>query len=350
MLPQPFSSPPQRRRRALPIAALALAAALLLAACGPGGPRLLVADFRGDATALRIVDPLELDAPGEPLAVIAHAGWDPVGSIRPGGRAVALLVLPPGRSRPATQAALEILTPDSRVRIADQLDLDGGLAWSDDARHLLVRAAAGDAHRLLLLDADTGAPLAIREGPPGTAVFPVAVIDGSAWAAEIGPGGSSLIELIREDGMLSEHRRVQLSEEATRDWAIAPDASAVAYGIQRGNRLSVAVKSLHSGPAAVTARAAAGPDTEPLSKGTPLARAAAPVWISENAVAVARWPGADGFAVPIAAHPRSGDLAVRLFSGPEPADRGAESAAVIAADGTRAASADPNRRIIGWWN
>ena len=70
----------------------------------------------------------------------------------------------------------------------------------------------------------------------------------------------------------------------------------------------------------------------------------------EDAVAVARWPGADGFAVPIAAHPRSGELAVRLFSGPEPADRGAESAAVIAADGTRAASADPDRRIIGWWN
>ena len=324
---------------ALPIAALALAAALLLAACGPGEPRLLVADFRADATALRIVDPLELDAPGEPLAVITHAGWDPVGAIRPGGRAVALLVLPPGRSRPATQAALEILTPDSRIRIADQLDLAGGVAWSDDSRHLLVRAAAGDAHRLLLLDADTGAPLATREGRPGAAVFPVAMIDGSAWAAEIGPGGSSLIELIREDGMLSERRRVQLSDGATRDWAIAPDASAVASGIQRGNRLSVAVKSLRGGPAA-----------EPLLEGTPLARAAAPVWISEDAVAVARWPGADGFAVPIAAHPRSGDLAVRLFSGHEPADRGAESAAVITADGTRAASADPDRRIIGWWN
>ena len=350
MLPQPFPSPPQRRAHALPIAALALTAALLLAACGPGEPRLLVADFRGDATALRIVDPIELDAPGEPLAVIAHAGWDPVGAIRPGGRAVALLVLPPGRSRPATQAALEILTPDSRVRIADRLDLAGGVAWSDDARHLLVRAAAGDAHRLLLLDADTGAPLAIREGQPGAAVFPIAVIDGSAWAAEIGPGGSSLIELIREDGMLSERRRVQLSEEATRDWEIAPDTSAVAYGIQRGNRLSVAVKSLRGGPAAVTARAASSPDAEPLSEGTPLPHAAAPVWISEDAVAVARWPGADGFAVPIAAHPQSGDLAVRLFSGPEPADRGAESAAVIAADGTRAASADPDRRIIGWWN
>ena len=350
MLPQPFPSSPLQRRRALPIAALALAAALLLAACGPGGPRLLVADFRGDATALRIVDPLELDAPGEPLAVIAHAGWDPVGAIRPGGRAVALLVLPPGRSRPATQASLEILTPDSRVRIADRLDLAGGVAWSDDARHLLVRAAAGDAHRLLLLDADTGAPLAIREGQPGAAVFPIAMIDGSAWAAEIGPGGSNLIELIREDGMLSERRRVQLSEEATRDWAIAPDTSAVAYGIQRGNRLSVAVKSLRGGPAAVTARAAAGPDIKPLSEGTPLPHAAAPVWISEDAVAVARWPGADGFAVPIAAHPQSGDLAVRLFSGPEPADRGAESAAVIAADGTRTAAADPDRRIIGWWN
>lgn len=350
MLPQPFPGAPQRRAHALSFAALAVAAALLLAACGPGEPRLLVADFRGGATALKIVDPLDLDDPGEPLAVIAHAGWDPVGAIRPGGRAVALLVLPPGRSRPATQAALEILTPDSRVRIADRLDLAGGVAWSDDARHLLVRAEAGDAHRLLLLDADTGAPLALRDGPRGVAVFPVAMIDGSAWAAEIGPDGSSLIELIREDGMLSEHRRVHLSREATRDWQIAPDASTIAYGIQRGNLLSVAVKSLRGDPAAVTARTAGGPDAELLSEGTPLARAAAPVWISEEAVAVARWPAADGFAVPIAAHPRSGDLAVRLFSGPEPADRGAESAAVIAADGARAASDDPDRRIIGWWN
>ena len=255
----------------------------------------------------------------------------------------------PGRSRPATQTALEILTRDSRVRIADQLDLGGGVAWSDDSRHLLVRAQAGDAHRLLLLDAETGAPLAMHEGAPGIALFPAAMIGGSAWAAEIGPEGSSLVELVREDGALSERRRIHLSDGATRDWAISPDASAVAYGIQSGGRLSVAIKSLGGDPAAAAVRVGGAADAAVLSERMPLASAASPVWISNDDLAVARWPDPDGFSAPIAARAESGHLAVRFFSGSEPADRGAETAAVFDADGGLARSSDPDRRIIGWW-
>lgn len=353
--PDDMPAQPRIRPRAAPfrrrasIVAFVAAAALLAwaaAACGSGDARLLAADYAVDRTALNLVDPLDLDEPGERLAVIEHAaGWPPTGRVRPDGRAVALLVLPRGRSDERTGATIELLSEDSRVRIADGLDVHGGVVWSDDADHLLARAESGPGHRLLVLDGRTGELRAGHAGASGLSLYPVAMIGAGVWAAEISADGSVLAEFELRGGELVRLRSFRLADGITRDWAVSPDGAAVAYGLQLGSEPAVALKSLGGAPAGAALHGGGE-----ISEGEPLADAAMPVWLSAGELALARWPGRDGFTVPIAADAGSGRLAVRLLSGSGPGDPGDERAAVVHPDGSRTSASDPARRIIGWWN
>lgn len=346
---QPRISPLATFRRCARLAPLVAAAVLLAwasAACGPGDARLLAADYAVDRTALNLVDPLDLDGPGERLAVIEHAaGWPPIGRVRPDGGAVVLLVLPRGRSDERTEAALELLSEDARVRIADRLDALGGVVWSDDADHLLARAELGSGHRLLVLDGRTGELRAGHAGGPGLSLHPVAMIDGGVWAVELSAGGSVLTEFELRGDQLARRRSFRLADGITRDWAMAPDGAAVAFGVRLGNDPAVAVMSLGGPPASADLRGGGA-----ISEGRPLADAAMPVWLSDGELALARWPGRDGFTVPLAADAGTGRLAARLLTGSGPGDPGDERAAVLHPDGSRTAASDPARRIIGWWN
>ncbi len=346
---QPRTSPRATLSRRVRIAALVATAALLAwaaAACGSGDARLLVADYAVDRTALNLADPLDPGAPGERLAVIEHAaGWPPTGRVRPDGGAVALLVLPRGRSDERTEAALELLSERSRVRIADRLDALGGVAWSDDAEHLLARAELGSGHRLLVLDGRTGELRAGHAGGPGLSLHPVAMIGGGIWAVELSAGGSVLAEFELRGDALVRRRSFRLSDRITRDWAVSPDGAAIAFGLQLGGEPAVAVMSL-DGPPASAALHGGGM----IAEGEPLDGAAMPVWLSDGELALARWPGSDGFTVPLAADAGTGRLAVRLLSGSGPGDPGDERAAVVHPDGSRTTASDPARRIIGWWN
>lgn len=339
--------------RRLPAALICAAlCAALAAACAGGGPaRLLAADFRGAATLLQIVEPGDPSAEGRRLAVIEHAeGWAPVGAISPDGRAVALLVLPPGRARPRAQTTLEVLTPDSRVRIADGLDLAGGAVWADDGDRLLVRAERGGGHELLVLDSRTGRPLASHRPGAGRAVYPLALSGDAAWAVEARADGDRLAEWDISEDPWRRTREIGTGSAATRDWAISPDRRALAFIDGRGGAFELRVLPWRAGDRAYEIATTAGDRRTFDSPDDRLANAAAPVWTGDDGLIVGTWPGAPGgFALPIARDAGTGRTAVRWFSGAGPGDPGDESAAVIGADGEASIADDPRRRLIGWW-
>ena len=344
-----------RSSRAPRAAALLLPAALFCAvaaaACGGGPARLLAADFRGGATLLQIVEPGDPSAEGRRLAVIEHAeGWAPVGEIGPDGRTAALLVLPPGRSRPRTQATLEVLTADSRVRIADGLDLAGGMAWSDDGGRLLVRADHGGEHELLVLDSRTGRPVAAHRPGTGRALYPLALSGGAAWAVEARADGDLLAEWDISEDPWRRVRELRTGSAATRDWAVSPDRRALAFINGRGGAFELRILSWRAGDSAYAVTTTAGDRRAFDSPDDRLADAASPVWTGDDGLIVGTWSGASGgFALPIARDAGTGRTAVRWFSGAGPGDPGAESAAIIGADGEAAIVDDPRRRLIGWW-
>ena len=339
--------------RALPAAliAAAICAAIASACAGGDPPQLLAADFRGNATLLHIVDPGQPSAEGRRLAVIEHAeGWAPVSEVSPDRSAVALLVLPPGRTRPRTQAALEVLTAEDRVRIADGLDLNGGVVWSDDGGRLLVRADEGAGDVLLVLDSETGRLLARRQTPAASSLYPLAMRGDRVWSVESGAGGARFAEWTVSAGEWTAGPVERIDDEGARDWTISPDRRSYGYIARRGSTFELVVGPLGRRQMTYQVADTAGA-TRPLrSPGDRLANAASPVWTGDDSLIVGTWSGATrGFALPVAWDSENGRTAARWFSGTGPGDTGSESAALIGADGEITVIDDPQRRLIGWW-
>lgn len=339
--------------RALPAAliAAAICAAIASACAGGDPPQLLAADFRGNATLLQIVDPGSPSAEGRRLAVIEHAeGWAPVGEVGPDRGIVALLVLPPGRTRPRTQATLEVLTAGDRVLIADGLDLNGGVVWSDDGDRLLVRADDGAGRSLLVLDSETGRLLARRRSSAASSPYPLAMSGDRIWSVESGAGGAQFAEWTISDGEWTAGPAERIRDEGARDWTISPDRRSYGYITRSGSTFELVVRPLGRRQMTYQVADTAGATHSLRFPGDRLANAASPVWTGDDSLIVGTWSGAtDGFALPVAWDPESSRIAARWFSGTGPGDTGSESAALIGADGEITVIDDPRRRLIGWW-
>ncbi len=336
------------------------------------GPQLIVSSYGDDESTLWLIDPAA-PARRQLWLHVAHApGWAIEGAVSPAGGRVALLVVPPGARDPGAETQLLISDGGPPRVVAGGLDLRGGLAWSADGRELFARRTlpgpdGGRRFQLIALDFSGGAggdgtdrPVErtlLERGDTG-GLYPVGrAVGGPAYAVAVGPGGSALIAIDDNDVSV-----LPFAAVVTREWALSPGGSRLAYTEQRGMALRVMVLDL-AGPGLRTAQA-----VEP----GPPGGSASPVWGPGGTLyagpfggdtsgsgtgsgdirsAGVRVAGAvAGFDLPLGWSPDGAYLALRTFDGTGPGNPGAEGVALLGPDGASQVVTGDGLRILGWWH
>ncbi len=322
-----------------------------------GAPRLLAGEFHDTRSTLWLVPADDLQGERTRLADVPHApDWDIEAATAPNASVAAVLSLPPGSWEPATQAALDLITERGVRRVLTGLDLSGGVLWSDDGEHLLVRHGQS----LLVLEAKSGAEAA-RWSPVGVGgVYAVAMRGSTVWATTIDAWGTSLVALSLVDGRAVVQKRTRISDHGSRDWALSPDGTLLAFGEQQGVELSVRVTALSDSSAdsplllSSASGTAARMAVSDVSGGSGIPNSAAPVWRPDGGLHFGSWSGeldrAQGFTLPLSWDPSGRWLALRSFSGSGPGAPGGERAAVRGPEGALITAQDANLRLFGWWH
>ena len=330
-------------------------------------PRLLGLEYEDNASTLWLLSADNLNGPRTRIGAIAHApGWDIAAAPAPHAPEAAVLALPPGRRHPQTQAALAVVSSEGVQRLIDGLDLYGGVVWSDDGEHLLVRRKGA----LVIVDSESGRKTAGWVATPNAAfepstptLVPLAMREHSVWALTIDRSGSTLYELSVAGAQTEIVNRIRISEHITRDWTLSPDGGMLAFTDLAGGQLSVRVAPLHAAeepPRLLSAAVGTAVQAARLrvAASGAIPDSASPVWRNDGGLNFGSWPSAsdpaavesaNGFQLPLSWDASGQWLALRSFSGSGPDDPGDERAAVIGPDGMTQVSSDPSLRIIGWW-
>ncbi len=252
-----------------------------------------------------------LEDPRDP-AVVARVERLPEtisrGAVSPDGRQLALIVPVAGTpsSPEAALVVVELGTGASRT-------LAGGLPylqtplWGPESSFVVVRRAAAGGEVLVRVGLDgSERELFARSGVLG--LYPVGYApDGSLYAVALDRDGSLLLR----DGT----EVVRFSDQLTRDWALSPDGTQLAYVVQdlrEGLRFVGQVLSLDG---RVTAQALTDdrerlrPAWRPDGSGVQFGEEPVP----DGGVVAA---GASGFDLPVAFDPRSGAVLLERWDGP----------------------------------
>jgi Tol biopolymer transport system component len=368
---------PQPRQNPLLWAAVLLATALLgllplaVARPGPGGSsaappaefdRVRVAYFEFGRT----VDTLVLVDPHSSQRLrsltLEHAPeYGVVPGLSPDGRRVAYNLLPPetrvpGPDAPAQLWVADIASAEARLAASD-VDLLVAPLWSPDGGGLVFRrSSAGEGpHELLLAGTAAGSERSLIASD--AALFPIAFSpDGGAlYFAALTEYGSTLYRLSAAGG--PPDAMAQLSSGLTRDWALSPDGSRLAY-------LEMTLEGRDASSRAFVLDLKTGERTP---AGQPGANAFNPRWDAAGRLYVGQLAGSipggiavtgpgsqtsltppdRGFDVPLAVHPEAG-AAVTSFDAPSVLNPGRATLVVIGADGARHPITSREVTFLGW--
>ena len=153
---------------------------------GEISPVFLASEYHDTYTTLWLANAHDPDKRSR-LADIPHApGWDIEASVNPIQPAVAVLAIPPGGWDPASHASLLVISKDGVRHLATNLELRGGLLWSDDGRHLVAQRAG----IVLVLDASSGAVVAEWKPTRTHSAHPVAMTNDTLWVATLHSSGT----------------------------------------------------------------------------------------------------------------------------------------------------------------
>ncbi len=334
---RPRLSPRARRALALLAAAVALAAlaAVLLARGGgppttafanaPAGQYAVVARGEGAASVIGVVNA----AGGRALevATVPHLpGFAPRGAVSPNGRWLALIAVTGGvPAQPlAALLALHLETGEARILAASVDPLQDAL-WTPDSGAVIVTRGGPDGIDVLRVGLD-GAETALERGRDALAVAPVGFdAAGRLLAVVLDGRGSTLTR----GGADARH----LSAHLTRDWALSPDGSALAFveaNLDGGLRYLPRVAAIAGG--AVSAASAGG-----FGEGQALGAAWPPNGGAprfghepERVPGGVRAQAAGGFDVPLGYSRDGAALAVRRWSGSGFAEPGGARLQIVA--------------------
>ena len=340
---------------ALAVALMGVAAFALLEQSGgppqtafaraPSGQYAVVARNTGAATVVTVVGTGANDAPME-IATVPHLpGVNVRGAVSPTGRHVALLV--PDSSIGARPVA-SLLTLDLETglvqRLADGLEPLQEVLWTPDSTAVLVTSADRTREGL--------AASVVRVGMDGTAT----VLErhaGAAMVAPLGFDGEGRLLAVRIDERGSTLTRggealLWLSAHITRDWALSPDGSRLAFveanpwqglrylprvvWIEGGGRVFAASTSTEQAlgaawaPSGETPQFGREPETPP------------PGSVSAQA--------ASGFDIPLAYSRDGSSLAVRHWSGSAFSEPGTPRLEIVSAAGRQMLHGFT--RFFGW--
>jgi len=326
------------------------------------GGRIAYFEFGTDADTLWLAaaaDPSDRKA----AFTVAHAPeFGVVPSISPFGGEVAYTALSPENPAPGPDSPADLwaasLSGDTAPRlIAGGVDLLVAPAWSPDAKRVVYRRSGTEGYSLVEMPADGGAERVLASTPSGQALFPVGFTpDGATfYHVALSDEGSHLFALDIASG--EQTLVAQLSDGLTRDWALSPDGSQLAF------------LALTYTPDAVNSRAyvvdLADGAIDPVSD---LAVSAfGPVWDANGALVVGTLSregegsfvklqdgvtsqvlGPDsGFDVPLTFLP-GGAYLVRAFEGASAATPGRATLALIDTNGERHVITSSDATLVGW--
>lgn len=332
------------------------------------GPRIAYFEFASTADTLWLADPSD-PSRRQKLLVAPHAvDFGVVPSLAPDGRRFVYTALPPATKAPSadTPAGIWMFAPGEKSPrlLDDDADLLVRPVWSSDGGSIVFRrsraptqGAPGD-YRLVHLDLATGEKR-LLVSDAGAALFPVAFSPDGArfYYIRLQPDGSHLFALDLADGVTADV--ASLAPGLTRDWALSPDGSRIAYLVMGfgGARIvsRAAVLDLASGAIA--------------SPGQPGDDAFSPVWSAAGELVFGRTAdgGATagllhaasddvpvlpaprrGFDVPLSFSPAADRLVVRSFDGASAMAPGRSQLTLVGTDGARRTIVAGEVTFLGW--
>jgi hypothetical protein len=283
-------------------------------------------------------------------------------SISPYGTGVVYAALPPSTAAPGPDSPAELwyapLIAGAEPRlVASSIDLLVAPVWSPDAKRVVYRRSDATSFALVEMPFDGGAERILVMTSSDHALFPVGFSQDGAtlYFVDISNAGSQLLAFNNLSSSITPV--TQLSEGLTRDWALSPDGSQLAF------------LALDYTPEAINSRAyvvdLATTSIEPVSD----ARASAfgPVWDKDGALIIGILsPGGEGsfvhvqdgktsqilgpnagFDVPLAYLPGGAHL-VRAFEGASSSAPGRASLTLIDSNGERHVLSTSDVTFVGW--
>jgi hypothetical protein len=311
-----------------------------------------------------VADRLWLAEPARPerrqrLLVIPHApDFGAVPSLSPDGARLLYNVLAPETASPSpdSPADLWLASLDAStepVLLARGVDLLVEPLWAPNGAFAVVRRSRGDGDfRLVAIDLRDAAERELVAS--GSALFPIGFeAAGSLLYALLDADGSHLHRVDLATAQVT--GLATLSPGLTRDWALSPDGTRVAYLELSRTAAGIAsqayVLDLGSGqstPASATTSSAFGPAWTAAGKlalGYLVEGRGGGVSLDGSALT----PPARGFDVPLA-FAADGRLAVRSFAGASLAAPGEASLVVIDGSGKRSTIGMGEVTFLGWTN
>jgi Tol biopolymer transport system component len=309
----------------------------------------------------------DTSSPGdrEQVLTIPHAAsYGVLATVSPDGARFAYTALPEdlARPKPDSPAGLWIATLDGRTEprlLADDIDLLVAPLWTPDGASLVYRRSAGGAHMLAITDAEDGAERVLASSEE-EALFPIGFspMGTSLYFAGLSErGGTRLYEVSPATG--GEREVATLSASLTRDWALSPDGSRLAY-------LEIAFTEVAVASRASVLDIATG-QTVPVT--SPDEVAFGPVWSATGELAIgvfdpstgeasilvfagessSRLDGPpEGFDVPLAYDPVTGSYVARTFENDSVTAPGRSSLTLIGPGGERTTIAEGETSLVGW--
>jgi hypothetical protein len=290
------------------------------------------------------------------IHTIAHAReFGIVAATSPDGGAFAYTVLPPDTLAPAPDTPAELwlaaLDGGDPLRLAGGFDLRVRPVWTPDGGSVVLRRSTSrGAYELVTVDVTTAAESVLARSQ--SALFPAGFApDSSAlYYTSIDNAGSELHRV--EVATLTAATVTRLSGGLTRDWALSPDGSKLAFLSllpQGENRFASRVEVLDLATGAVTPSSSDsdefGPAWTPsgdLALGR-LERGAGVLVVGGAAIGLP-----DGFDVPLSASRSGSSIAVRSFTGASLTTPGLASLMTLGPDGKRRTIANGEVTFIGW--
>ncbi len=311
-------------------------------------PILLAGEYHDTSTTLWLSAANDPSGDRQRLASIPHAwGWDIEAAVAPDQQTVAVLAILPGGADPQRDAALLRVDASSAMLLATDLELRGGIVWSDDGERIVARRAGA----IAVFDAQRGTGSTVLTANSAQSLHPVALRGDGLWVVSIDAAGSHLLQLDAESETNSIIRQTRISEAATREWTISPDGSRLAFTAQHGSRLSVRVVPIDATQDRWVSTKWGDNTHRRAGRGDAVADRSSPVWRSDGGLALGNWRDAaveGGFSLPLAWCQDDSWLALRSFSGSGLGDVGEERLTLRGPDGVERL-APLGLAFIGWW-
>lgn len=263
----------------------------------------------------------------------------------------------PGPDSPAGLWVASLAGNTAPRLIAGGVDLLVAPVWSPDAKRVVYRRSGANGYSLVEMPADGGAERVLVTSPADQALFPVGFTpDGATlYHVALSDGASQLFAIDTASGVQTP--LLQLSGGLTRDWALSPDGSQLAF------------LALTYSPEAVNSRAyVVDLATAAMRPATDASLSAfGPVWDAEGGLVVGALnrdgessfvriqdgdtsqvlgPGS-GFDVPLA-YSAGGAYLVRAFDGASATAPGRASLTLIDSNGGRRVLTSRDMTFVGW--